>query len=127
MSKSVLLRIAQILIAVPFVYFGINHLKAGSAMAPMVPFPPATFWVYFTGVAQLLAGLSFVLNIQVKLAAWLLALFLLIILVSIQIPGAINKTGDPMMLFKDIGLLGGAILLVAAHTAAKPVEKRDVL
>lgn len=127
MSKQVLLRIAQILIAVPFAYFGISHLMAGSAMAPMVPFPPATFWVYFTGVAQLLAAIAFVLNIQVRLAAWLLALYLLIILLSIQIPGAIHKTGDPMMLVKDIGLLGGAILLAAAHTPGRTVEKRDIL
>lgn len=126
MSRKVLLRIAQILIAVPFAYFGINHLMSGEAMAPMVPFPPATFWVYFTGVAQILAALSFLLNIKVRLAAWLLALYLLIILLSIQIPGVIQN-GDPMMLVKDIGLLGGAVLLAAAHTPEKVVEKRDVL
>lgn len=127
MSRSVLLRIAQLLIAVPFAYFGINHLMAGSAMAPMVPFPPATFWIYFTGVAQILAAIAFIFNIQVRLAAYLLALYLLIIIVSIQIPGVVQKTGDPMMLVKDIGLFGAALLLAAAHTPEPTIEKRDVL
>lgn len=127
MSRDVLLRIAQILIAVPFAYFGVSHLMAGSAMAPMVPFPPATFWVYFTGVAQLLAAIAFIFNFQVRLAAYLLALYLLIIILSIQVPGMVQKIGDPMMLVKDIGLFGAALLLAAAHTPEKVIEKRDFL
>lgn len=127
MSRAVLLRIAQILLAVPFAYFGFSHLRAGSAMAPMVPFPPATFWVYFTGVCQLLAAIAFICNIQVRLAAYLLALYLLIIIFSIQLPGVFQKAGDPMMLVKDIGLLGGALLLAAAHTRADDPIKRDVV
>lgn len=127
MSRDVLLRIAQILVAVPFTYFGVSHLMAGSAMAPMVPFAPATFWVYFTGVAQLLAAIAFIFNIQVRLAAYLLALYLLIIVLSVQVPGIIHKTGDPMMLVKDIGLLGAALLLAAAHTPEKVIQKRDFI
>lgn len=104
-------RIAMILFAVPFAFFGINHLMHASAMAPMVPFPPKTALVYLTGIVQLLAALSFLLNIKVRLAAYLLALYLLGIILSIHLPQTMKSAADAPMLVKDIALMAGAILL----------------
>lgn len=116
MNKNIVLRVAQIIFAIPFLFFGINHLVMGSQMAGMVPISPATFWVYFTGIAQILAAVAFIINVQAKLAAYLLALFLLIVIVSIHLPAAIKDfASGSTMLVKDIGLMGGALLIAAAH------------
>lgn len=112
MNLQIPSRIGQIFLAVPFLFFGIIHLMSGSAMAGMVPIPPGTFWIYLTGVAQILAAIAFIFNVKVRLAAYLTALYLLIIVLSIQLPHTLQ--GDQtarMMLVKDLGLMGGALLL----------------
>jgi uncharacterized membrane protein YphA (DoxX/SURF4 family) len=119
MNFTIPTRIAQILFAVPFAFFGISHLMAGNNMAGMVPIPGGAFWVYLTGVVQLLAAIAFVINFKVRLAAYLIGLYLLIVILTIHVPGTMNGVaGESMMLVKDIGLLAGAILL-GNHFAAE--------
>ncbi|MGF7231803.1 DoxX family membrane protein [Arachidicoccus sp.] len=116
MKKNIELRIAQIIFAIPFLFFGINHLIMGSKMAGMVPISPGTFWIYLTGIAQILAAIAFIINVQAKLAAYLLSFFLLVVILSIHVPAAIKDfASGSAMLIKDIGLMGGALLLAAAH------------
>ena len=122
MNFSIPSRVAQILFAVPFVFFGINHLMAGSNMAGMVPIPAGTFWIYFTGIAQLLAAFAFLANIKVRLAGYLLALYLLILVLAIHLPGAVQGNElSSTMLVKDIGLMAGALLVGNLHPAVKRV------
>ncbi|MCX7878861.1 MAG: DoxX family membrane protein, partial [Ignavibacteria bacterium] len=78
--------IARILFAIPFIGFGIGHFTNASAMAGLVPIPGGVFWVYFTGVAMILAGISAISGYQGRLAMLLLALLLFIYIVSIHIP-----------------------------------------
>ncbi|MHB1921725.1 MAG: DoxX family protein [Chitinophagaceae bacterium] len=116
-------RIAMILFAIPFLYFGSQHLMHGTFMQQMVPFPPHLFWIYLTGVAQILAAIAFIFNIQARLAGNLTALFLLVIILTIQLPGFLH--GDisaTTMFFKDTGLMGGALLL-ANSVIPKNVQK----
>ena len=113
-------RIAMVLFAIPFLYFGVQHLLHASMMTGMVPFPPALFWLYLTGVAQILAAIAFIINVQARLAGNLTALFLLIIILSIQLPGYLHgNMVASTMLPKDIGLMAGALLLANSAPATK--------
>jgi uncharacterized membrane protein len=70
--------------------FGLNHLTAIGATAPLVPawLPPnQTFWVVFTGLAFVLAGVSILIEVLDVLAARLLAIMLLVFSVFALAPG----------------------------------------
>jgi putative oxidoreductase len=125
MSASFLLA-GRILFSVPFLVFGIFHLRGADQMAGMVPLPGGVFWVYLTGVAQIAAAVSFLSGKQMRLAALLTALLMIIYALSLHLPGVL-AAADPgafMMsmssLLKDVGLAGGALLLAHAVSTTKP-------
>lgn len=74
------------------VEFGLAHLTGIPAVAPLVPkwLPPGqTFWVVFTGIAFVLAGIAMLARVLDVLAARLLALMLLVfsaLVLAPQIP-----------------------------------------
>ncbi len=80
--------IFQITFAVPWLLFGLQHLMFADFVGKLVPsyFPNGKFWAYLTGAAMIAAGLSFVSNIKVRLAALLLAVMLLIFILLIHLP-----------------------------------------
>jgi putative oxidoreductase len=79
MNNASLVRIGTILYALVIGFFGINHFLNASGIAGMLPsfFHGSVFWVYFTGLALILAALAFLIGKQVKIAGILLALFLI--------------------------------------------------
>jgi len=108
--------VARVLLAIPFFMFGVNHFIYANMMTGMVPsyIPGAMFWVYFTGAALIAAAVSMVTKIQGKLAMYLLAVLILAFIVTIHVPGLGNpqtKMMSMMALLKDLGLLGGVLLL----------------
>lgn len=106
--------LARILFSVPFFGFGFSHFMNGQNMAASVPLPGGIFWIYLTGLAMILAGIAAVTKIKGKLAMLLLALLLFIYVISIHIPGMFNPQGRMFAIagaLKDIGLMGGALLL----------------
>jgi uncharacterized membrane protein len=108
--------VARVLLAIPFFMFGVNHFIYANMMTGMVPayVPGGIFWVYFTGAALIAAAVSMVTKIQGKLAMYLLAVLLLVFIVTIHVPGLGNpqmKMMSMMALLKDLGLLGGVLLL----------------
>lgn len=104
-------RIAMIVFAIPFLYIGINHLINLNQMAGMSPIPPGKFWIALTGIAQILAAISFIINVKSKLAGYLLALYLLLVILIVRLPMGFHDPNQNLMLVKDIGLLAGSILL----------------
>ncbi|MBX6379140.1 MAG: DoxX family membrane protein [Thermoflavifilum aggregans] len=104
-------RVAMIVFAIPFLYIGINHLLYFSSMGSMSPIPPGKFWIIFTGIAQILAGISFIINVKSKLAGYLLALYLLLIVLLVRLPMGFHDPNQNLMFVKDLGLLAGSILL----------------
>ncbi|MCU0329859.1 MAG: DoxX family membrane protein [Candidatus Kapabacteria bacterium] len=124
MSASFLLA-GRILFSVPFLVFGIFHLRDANQMAGMVPIPGGVLWVYVTGVAQVAAAASFLLGKQMRLAALLTALLMIIYAFSLHLPGVLGATdqGALMMsmsgLLKDVGLAGGALFLAHSQNTAK--------
>lgn len=114
--------IARIFFAVPFLGFGIGHLMNANMMAGMVPIPGGAIWIYVTGAAMLLAGIAAITKFQGRTAMLLLALLLFIYIVTIHIP-AMMKPESQMMgmmgLYKDTGLMGGALLLAGIFDREK--------
>ncbi len=104
--------LGRFIYAVPLIIFGVFHFLYASQMTEILP----SFWpvpeglVYISGLALILAGVSIILNIKARLAALLLALFLLIIIVGVHVPVLISGNKEVMSsLLKDIALLGAAL------------------
>lgn len=107
-------KIGKFLFAIPMVIFGLFHFLNANAMAGMVPIPGGVFWIYLTGTALIIAGISIIIE---KLDDWfsfLLAALLLIFVLTIHLPGVLGG-GDMAQLFmtnllKDLALAGGALI-----------------
>lgn len=117
----------RILYSIPFLAFGVRHLMHASGMAVMVPIPGGAIWVYVTGIAMIAASIAIITGIQGKNAMILLALLLLIYIVSIQYPAMLSsdpmiKMGGTVSFYKDIGLMGGALILAGVF-ASKEKKK----
>ena len=126
MDNTTISKIGTIFYALVIGFFGLNHFMNGTGMAKMVPsfLPGGVVWVYITGSCLLAAAIAFLINRQVRLAGLLLALFLLLIVVTVHLPAVLNAPDDgsrrfPMVnLIKDTGLAAAA-LLVAGRSPAR--------
>jgi uncharacterized membrane protein len=108
--------VGRIIYSVPFLFFGFGHLTNANNMAGIVPpfIPGGVFWVYFTGVAMILAALAIITGKQGRGACFGLAVMLLIFIVTIHLPAMSNpqmKMMAMMGLFKDTGLMGAALAI----------------
>lgn len=81
-------RAIQVVFAVPWLLFGLQHFLFADFVATLVPsyFPAGKFWAYLTGAAMVAAGISFILNKKVRLSAILLGVMLLIFILLIHLP-----------------------------------------
>ena len=121
MDNTTLSKIGTIFYALVVGCFGINHFIEGTGMQKMVPsfLPGGVAWVYITGACLLLAAIAFLIDKQVRLAGLLLALFLLLIVLTVHLPAVLNAPDAnarrfPMTnLIKDTGLAAAAILVAA--------------
>ena len=88
MNQHTISRFAIYILALVMIYFGVRHLLYPDALVKLVPYylPGGKFWVYLTGIAFILAGISFMFNVWVKTAAYLLALLLFLIVFTIHVP-----------------------------------------
>ena len=110
---------SRFLYALPIMLFGINHLKYGAGMAGMVPayLPLKTFWVYFTGLAMIVATIAIMAQIKyARLAGILLGVLILMFALLIHLPGIFNPSSMQLsmtMFQKDLALAGGAFFIAA--------------
>jgi putative oxidoreductase len=124
MDNATLSRIGTIFYALVIGFFGINHFLYGTGMQKMVPsfLPGGVFWVYLTGTCLLLAAIAFLIDKQVRMAALLLALFLLVIVLTVHLPAVLNAPDSnsrrfPLTnLIKDTGLAAAALLLASRRS-----------
>jgi putative oxidoreductase len=111
-------RLAEVVFALIFVYFGYLHLANADSMGAYVPsFMPGAgkIWIYITGGAMILAAIAIITGIQKTLAAYLLAAMLLIFAFAIHLK---NFNTDASGFLKDTGLAMGAILIGNRRTTA---------
>lgn len=104
------------LFILPLGAFGILHFILPSLFEKMVPSyaGDSTFWVYFSGAALTAASIFIFAKWVPKLANFLLILFVLTFIVTVDIPSIIYKTGIEreyfiISLMKDTSLLGGSL------------------
>lgn len=115
--------IGRILFSAVFIMFGFNHFVMGEGMTGMVPdfLPAQTLVVYLTGIVSVGAGLMVLVGFRTKLAALVLALFVLSTALFVHasgfFAGDMNATANFM---KDLGLAGGALLI--NHFGAGPMS-----
>jgi hypothetical protein len=98
------------LFILPFAMFGISHFMNADAVGQMAPFGGSAMSM-FTGACMLAFVVSAFMGKYDKLAAILLALFVLLCIVFIHVP-AISST-DPMPMIaalKDLTMMGGAFM-----------------
>jgi len=122
-------KIARYVYAAVIALFGMFHFMNTEGMAGMTPFGGTTV-VYITGVAFLLAAISFFIGKQVRLAGYLLAVLLLLTAFLVHMMGmmgvaesmpdataeAIDMAKGTYMsqMIKDIAMSMGAIAFANA-------------
>lgn len=122
---NALLSLGRWFFAVPFAVFGLFHFMNAEAMAAgAIPayMPFKIVWVFLTGAGLVAASVAMLTGKYDKLAAVLLAVFLIVMVLLIHAQVAM-LSGDPRTsqmglsnLLKDISLAGGA-LMYAKHYA----------
>lgn len=113
--------VARILYSLIFIFAAFGHFKPDTiAYAAAQGVPLAKLAVPASGILSLAGGLSVALGYRTKLGAWALVLFL--VPVTLMLHNFWSVT-DPMtrqmqlaMFMKNLGLIGGALLL-AVHGA----------
>ena len=119
MNNSTIYRSGVILYSLVIAFFGINHFLHGTGMQNAVPriFPYSIFWIYLSGALLIAAAISFLIGKYTKLAGLLLALFLILIVLTVHLPSILNSTGDSVVsiamtnLVKDTGLAAAALMI----------------
>jgi putative oxidoreductase len=117
------LSLGRWLFALPFALFGLLHFMNADTMAEFVVpayMPAKAVWVYLTGIGLIAAAVSMILGRFDKLAATLLAIFLIMMGLMVDLPNVLSDGFGMQLamttLFKDISLAGGA-LMYARHYA----------
>jgi len=112
--------LGRILLGGYFIMSGFNHFvtlegSAGYAASKGVPMPKLA--VVVTGLMMLLGGLGILLGVYVQCAVLLLSLFLLGTLVKMhkywEVTDPMQKMGERINFYKNLGLLGAIIMLLA--------------
>jgi uncharacterized membrane protein len=96
--------------------FSAEHFTAGRDLAPIVPhwLPAPLFWTYFFGTCLLAAAISFILWRCVRSSSALLALFFLIIVITIDLPRLPRHLHDHIfwtLTVRETGFACGALVL----------------
>lgn len=108
----------EIFLAIMYVIFGIDHFLYADFVKSLVPawIPGNLFWTYVAGIALIASGLAIGLNIKKRLAAILLGSMLLLWLLVLHIPRAIDPpqadNGNELTsVFQCLGFSGIAFVI----------------
>ena len=119
MNTQSFYKVGIVLYALVIGFFGVNHFLNGTGFQNTVPsfIPGGIFWVYLTGAALIAASISFLTGIQTKTAGLFLAIFLIVVVLTIHLPALMHSSGSPLVsialtnLIKDTGLAGAALMI----------------
>lgn len=134
MNQHTISRFAIYVLALVMAYFGIRHFLYPYDLVVKVPdfLPGGVVWVYFTGAAFILAALSFLTNIWVRAAAYLLAVLLFSFVFTIHLPNYLetaDRTYQTMALtnlLKDAALAAFALYIASNARHQRILEETDV-
>ena len=109
--------IGRILFALPFLVMGLNHFFMTDLLVGMMSsfIPGGGFTILLTGLILIAASVSIMLNKFLKIACYSIAGLLFLFITTIHIPGLFTANWQLSLieLAKDMGLLGGSILIAA--------------
>ena len=105
--------------AVALAIFAAEHFLAARGLSAIVPrwIPGALFWTYFVGVALLAAAISFIAWRYVRWSASLLAVFFLIIVVTVDLPNLPKEAHERLfwtLTVRETAFAGGALVLAGS-------------
>ena len=138
MQNSLLILVGRILLAAVFIPAGIQKLTAIDGVTGMIAgagFPAPLALAYAAAVFEVVAGLAVLVGFQTKIASLLLAVFCVFTAFMFH-NGAINMPDFPpaangmlsmfnqIMMFKNIGLAGGFLVLAGLGAGALSVDAR---
>lgn len=114
--------------AIPFAIFGLFHFMNAQAMADyVVPayMPAKIIWVYLSGAGLIGAAVSMLLGKYDKLGTTLLAVFLLLIVLMVHLPGSMSggegAQGAMSMLLKDLSLAGASMMYALSYSKDRSI------
>jgi len=117
--------IGRILLALPFVIFGINHFIMKDIFIGMLSsfLPNSAYTVFVTGAIMVISGIAIMIGKEVLLFCYILAGLLILFILTIHIPHLIENTNDVYLslfaMLKDIGLLGGLLVIISLYKEDK--------
>jgi len=119
MKNTITFQIGIAIYSLVIGFFGVNHFLIGTGMQNTVPsfIPGGIIWVYITGAALIAAAVAFLSGWQRSLAGYLLAAFLIIIVLTIHVPAIMHAPDEAARRFpltnlvKDLGLAGAALMI----------------
>ena len=121
MNSQSIYKVGLVMYALVIGFFGVNHFLNGTGFQNTVPsfIPGGIFWVYLTGTALIAAAISFLSGKLTRAAGFFLAIYLIIIVLTIHLPALMHSTGSPIVsialtnLVKDTGLAGAALMIAS--------------
>ena len=128
MKNLISTKLAIIIFAFIIGFFGANHFLHAKEMAANIPsfLPASKVLVYISGAGFLLAVIAFIIDRYAKIAGYLLALLLLIIVFSIDVPGIIHSTNVQIKMIFVTNMLKDAALAMAAILIADISRERSL-
>jgi uncharacterized membrane protein len=101
--------------AIPLAVFGALHLSDEKSLLGLVPryMPWRMFWVYFVGIALIVASLSIATKIQVRWSGLLFGIMMFLFVAMLHFPGAV-KTGNRILwtiVIREMSFGGGGWVL----------------
>jgi len=110
-----IIALTNLCFAVPLAVFGAEHFALGNSMIGLVPsyMPWRLFWIYFVGVALIVASLSIATRIQVRWSGLLFGIMMFLFVAMIHLPEAI-KSGDRLIwtiVIREMSFGGGGWVL----------------
>ena len=109
--------------AVALTMFAAEHFFAARDLMPIVPrwMPWPLFWTYFFGAALLAAAISFIMGRGMRWSAPLLALFFILIVVTVDLPG-LNQSLHSRLFWtltvRELAFASGAVVLTGSALKA---------
>ena len=131
-STDKLVALGPLLFAAPLTAFAAEHFVFTQFMVPMIPswIPGPSFWIYFTGVALLLATVSILLNRKVRLSGTLLGIMIILFVVLIHIPRVMANPRDRVawaVVVRDTCFATAALLLAATRSEGWRAKRTHTL
>src|SRR5215813_10461348 len=117
--------------AIPLAVFGAEHFSLGKAMIGLVPLymPVRLFWIYFVGVALIIASLSIATKILVRWSGLLFGIMMILFVAMIHLTGAI-KSGDRIIwtiVIREMSFGGGGLVLAGVAMGQLRWKSKDLI